>query len=73
MTPRWTRWTALAAAAVVATLLLVRSDELPPGPSIVSPLEAATPPTVESASEDVAVIETDNPDITVVWFIRGEN
>jgi hypothetical protein len=72
---RWTRWSAVALAASLATLLLVTHETGmgPGGRSAPAPTAASTqlgpPPTVESApGRDVAVIPTDNPNITVVWY-----
>jgi len=64
--PSWRGWSALAAAAAVAGLMLFRGD---------APLQVATtytprtPPVVEAApDQNVAVMATANPDITVLWF-----
>ncbi len=62
------RWVALAAAASIAALLLVpgRPAPLPPTATVAT---AEPLPTVESApGQTVAVFETENPDITVLWF-----
>ncbi len=68
-------WTAVALAACAAALLLLVRQEgrTPgaPGPVAPTPMAVAStaPPTVESApGHDVAVIPTDNPNITVVWY-----
>lgn len=73
---RWRRWAPLAVAASAAALLiLVRARS--PGPqrsarvdrseAMVAPSEAF--PTVQSApGHNVAVIRTDDPDLTVVWY-----
>ncbi len=74
--PRWRRWAAVALAACVAGLaLFVRSRLTTPGvePARLPILAGAAPaqpaPTVVSApGRNVAVIPTDNPDITVVWY-----
>jgi anti-sigma factor RsiW len=62
------RWVGLAAAASIAALLLLpgRPAPLPP----LATVATTTPlPTVESApGQTVAVFETENPDITVLWF-----
>lgn len=62
-------WVPLAAAAAVAGLLLVaRSPAPPPLPAVA---HAEAPPLVEESSAGgVAIIETDNPDITVLWFFE---
>jgi predicted anti-sigma-YlaC factor YlaD len=59
----WAAGPALAAALVVAALVIPRGTRNPP------PVASAPtpPPLVESASGDVAVIPTANPDIVVVW------
>lgn len=64
--PGWRRWGALAAAASVAALLLARSGE-PPAPA--GARIAVPQPALEVAEGDnVAVIPTNDPDITVLWF-----
>jgi len=62
------RWAALAAAAVIAALLLLPGERTPyEAPPIT--VRTARLPTVEaSAGQSVAVMETSNPDITVLWF-----
>jgi len=63
---RRSAWVALAAAASVAALLLAR------GPVPVALAVAELPPLVQSSSDrTVAVMQTDNPDITVLWFFQG--
>ncbi|HSW30534.1 MAG TPA: hypothetical protein VLH75_13695 [Longimicrobiales bacterium] len=65
---RW-RWVGLAAAAAVAGVLLVAREGGPPPLAPVARSEV--PPTVEAASTGgVAILETDNPDITVLWFFE---
>ncbi len=68
---RWHRWTVVAAAASVAALLVARSSERPlPGAASLPVVERY--PTFElPAGRDVAVFQTDNPDITVLWFFPG--
>jgi len=62
------RWVALAAAASIAALLLL-PDRPAPLPPVATVATAAPLPTVESApGQTVAVFETENPDITVLWF-----
>ena len=64
--PRWRRWSALAAAAAITGLLLLRPDAPQPGSPLVLP---DTPPLVEAApDQNVAVMSTADPDITVLWF-----
>lgn len=73
---RWMRWAPLAIAASLAALLLVVRTESPGPPTSVSsersgvlPSQSHAFPTVQSApGRNVAVIPTDNPDITVVWY-----
>ena len=64
--PRWRTWAVAAAAAVVAGLLLIPGE----APLVESPRRAPpTPPLVEVApGQNVAVMATANPDITVLWF-----
>jgi hypothetical protein len=62
-----TRWAALAAAACVAALLVWVERERPLPGTPWAPSDAPAP-TVEIASGNVAVIETDDPDITVIWI-----
>jgi len=73
--PRRSRWVALAAAAGLAGLLvLVRIGGQRPGqrPSqavnAAARIEQAVPTVEASPGHDVAVIPTDDPDITVVWY-----
>ena len=62
----------LAAAASIAGLLMLREWERPlPGtpsvPSVQAPVEWAL-----EGDRDVAVLPTDHPDITVLWFFSGD-
>lgn len=67
--PSWRRWVPLAAAAAVAGLLLLRDDPGLPPSSSASPAISPAPPLVEKAAhQNVAVLATANPEITVVWF-----
>ena len=61
-------WVALAATAAVVTITLWGQREPTlRGVPLASP--SGPPPVVDaSASDNVAVFETDNPDITVLWF-----
>ena len=61
-------WVALAAAAAVVTIALWGQREPTlRGVPLASP--SGPPPVVDAlASDNVAVFETDNPDITVLWF-----
>ena len=62
----WRKWSALAAAAVVAGLFFLPGDRplQLPGTLTVGP-----PPLVVAApDQNVAVLPTANPDITVLWF-----
>ena len=64
---RWRRWAPVAAAAALAALLLIGDRE----PELIGTPGAprtAVAPLVESPDQNVAVIQTDNPDITVLWF-----
>jgi len=62
-------WIPLAAAAALTGLLLVTRSPGPPPPPAGAPAGAL--PLVESASAaGVAILETDNPDITVLWFFQ---
>jgi len=74
--PRWRRaaWGSLAMAAAATGLLFVARLPAPinEGANEAAPSVAAAvppPPLIEASSAaTVAVIETDNPDITVLWF-----
>lgn len=62
----WRRWAGMAAAAAVAGLFFLNPDTPTPTPL---PRVAQTPPLVEDApNQNVAVLETANPEITVLWF-----
>jgi hypothetical protein len=62
------RWVALAAAAAISALLLLPRRP-PPLPPVATVANAAPLPSLESApGQTVAVFETGNPDITVLWF-----
>ena len=64
--PTWRRWSALAAAAAVAGLFFFRADAPMQVASTNTFMEA---PLVEAApAQNVAVLGTANPDITVLWF-----
>ncbi len=71
---RTSRWVALAAAAGLASLLVLarhgrRLDQLPRQAANAAARTEQPVPTVEaSPGHDVAVIPTDDPDITVVWY-----
>ena len=68
--PSWTRWTVLAAAAV-ATILFLQAAPDAGSPGRLASRLSETPPLVESApNHNVAVMETANPDITVLWFFQ---
>jgi len=65
----------LAAAAALAGVLVLGDSEppLPVGADLPSPRPAAPPPLVEpAADQNVAVIPTRNPDITIVWIFQGD-
>jgi len=66
------RWRPLAAvalaASIVGLIVLGNRDQALPGAPF-NPQFAAQYPTIEApADQNVAVIQTDNPDITVLWF-----
>jgi hypothetical protein len=66
----WKLAAVLAAAGIVGLVLLPEWDPTFPG----VPLEpqATAPAAIDAPSgEYVAVIATDNPDITVLWFFEG--
>ena len=65
--PRRALWGALSAAAATAALLLLRPD-VPPTRLATAHAPTAPPVVESSSSPGVAVIATDDPDITVVWF-----
>ena len=66
------RWIALAAAASLAAVLLWTERE-PPLDGTPWVATAQAPSVVEApADRDVAVFETDDPDITVIWFFQEE-
>lgn len=67
-------WVPLAAAAALAGLLLLRGPEPTRVPATdMAAREAPAPPLVEAlADQDVAVLPTNDPNITVVWiFTKG--
>ena len=66
----WRMWATLAAAATVVGLLLLPALD-PSLPGV--PLEATAAPAAHEipAGRDVAIIATDNPDITILWFFEG--
>ena len=69
----WAKMIPLAAAAGLAAIVVMRSgQDFPEQQSslIRSPVQVALP-VVESASGDVAVFNTANPDIVVVWLLGG--
>lgn len=64
------RWWGLAAAAAAAGVLLLSREGAQLRDTTVPPARVAQVPPVVSpeADQDVAVFQTDNPDITVLWF-----
>ena len=64
--PYWRRWSALAAAAAVAGVFFLPGD----APlQVTGTITVAPPPLVEAApAQNVAVLPTADPDITVLWF-----
>ena len=66
---QWKRFATLALAASIVGLLVLRNwDEALPGPALVPRVTAELPIVEPSSGQSVAVINTDNPDITVLWF-----
>ncbi|MDP2956787.1 MAG: hypothetical protein Q8N53_10220 [Longimicrobiales bacterium] len=63
-------WVPTAAAAALAALLLWQADEMQTPPaSVTAAVAHGSPPLVEPApGQDVAVMQTADPDITVVWL-----
>ena len=67
--PRWQRIASVAlAASIVGLLVLGDRDEPLPGTAFAPRLTAQLPIVDPSSVQNVAVIETENPDITVLWF-----
>ena len=67
-------WVGLALAAGIAALVLwsERPPELPGTPLAALPGPESAPPVLDgSQAGGAVVIETDNPDITVLWFFQG--
>ena len=65
---RWRGWAALGAAASIGALLVL-SERDPSMPGLELAPRAEVHSIVEApAGRNVAVIHTDNPDITVLWF-----
>ena len=63
----WHRWAGLATAAALAAALLTQRES--PLPGVALPPRPETRATIETpANRSYAVFETDNPDITVLWF-----
>ena len=74
---RWTRraWVPLAAAAAVAAVLVVGQQEQPlPPPDAVAQTETIDPrvSVVPPADRGAAIMETENPNITIVWLYERE-
>ena len=69
--PVWAAAT-VAAASIAAALALVLPAPLDPPLEQVwlPPASAASVPVVSAAQHNVAVIQTDDPDITVFWFYK---
>ena len=63
-------WVPTAAAAALAALVMWQADEMQTPPaSVTAAVEHGIPPLVEPApGQDVAVLQTADPDITVVWL-----
>lgn len=65
----WQRIATVAlAASIVGLLVLGDRDEALPGIAFTPGLTAELPIVEPSIGQNVAVIKTDNPDITVLWF-----
>lgn len=65
----------LAAAAVLVLFLLSRDGELPrlaTQPPLNAVAMSSTPVVNVEAGSDVAVMQTSNPNITVVWYLNRE-
>ena len=71
MPPTWAAATA-AAASIAAVLALVLPEPRGPGlePVWQPPATVASAPVVSAPHHNVAVIQTDDPDITVFWFYK---
>lgn len=71
MPPMWAAATA-AAASIAAVLALVLPEPRGPGlePVWQPPATVASAPVVSAPHHNVAVIQTDDPDITVFWFYK---
>jgi len=69
MPPAWAAATA-AAASIAAALALVLPAPLDPAlePAWQPPTTWASPPVVSAPQHNVAVIQTGNPDITIIWL-----
>ena len=66
---RWQQIASVAlAASIVGLLVLGDRDEPLPGASFAPRLSTQLPIVEPSTGQNVAVITTDNPDITVLWF-----
>ena len=66
--PPWSGWTMTAAAAMAAGLLLF-GERHPVPPDPLPSAQAAAMPLVEAApGSNVAIIPTENPRVTVLWF-----
>ena len=66
---RWRHFAAVAlAASIVGLLVLGNRDEALPGTALPPRVSAGLPIVEPSSGQNVVVINTDNPDITVLWF-----
>lgn len=70
--PRRHLWVPVAAAAALATVLFLRAPDLPiPAHSTVARAQPEPPAVVEPvAGQDAAIMQTDDPNITVVWLFK---
>lgn len=69
MPPMWAAAAAAASIAAALVLSLPVQQEPPPGEAWL-PAPAPSVPVVSAPHHNVAVIQTDNPDITVFWFYK---
>lgn len=66
-------WIPLAAAAAVTAVLLLRPAPTPtptPPTSVAATIQPALPVVEPAAGQDAAIIQTDDPEITVIWLFK---
>ena len=61
-----------AAAATTLYLALVTPDPVPEGKSW-TPSPPQAPPLVDAPGYDIVVLPTTDPDITIIWLVKGEH